>query len=249
MARQIADRFHAPPGSDGLYGERLVRLPGDYICYAPPPDAPAVTPLPALARGHVTFGCFNTLAKVNVEVLGVWAELLQRVPRARLVLQARAFDDAVVRDRFAALFAGRGVEPARLDLRGGASPGEVLAAYGEIDLALDPFPYSGGVTTCEALWMGVPVITLGGGLAAVSHSTSHLCHAGLGDWIADSAAGYVARAVQWAEDLPALSRLRATLREQLAASPLCDAAGFTRGLEATFLEMWRDLWAQAPQRQ
>jgi protein O-GlcNAc transferase len=238
----IADRFHAPPGSEGLYGERLARLPGDYLCYAPPPDAPALTPLPAPERGYVTFGCFNTLAKVNPEVLEVWAELLRRVPRSRLLLQARALDDAAVRARIAAYLGARGVAPDRLDLRGGASPIEVLTAYGGVDLALDPFPYSGGVTTCEALWMGVPVITLGGGLAAVSHSRSHLFHAGLGDWITDNAARYVERAVQWAEDLPALSRLRATLRAQLAASSLCDAAGFTRGLEAALLAMWADRW-------
>lgn len=228
----LSDARETPPGFEAHYTERLLRLPDGYVCYDPPPYAPPVAELPALARGHLTFGCFNSLQKVTRGTRRAWGEILRAVPGARLVLRTHALGDAPTRDAFRALAAADGIPEDRLELLGPARHDALLAAYGEVDVALDPFPYSGGLTVCESLWMGVPVVARAGTHFAGRHALSHLTSAGLADWVAEDAAGYVRRAVAAAGDLAALAALRAGMRARLRASPLLDGPRFGANLAA-----------------
>ncbi len=183
-----------------------------------------------MKKGYTTFGSFNNLAKVTAEVVGVWSEILRRVPGARLVLKYRGLGDAGVKQRYLELFAAEGVEDERLDLLPPSSYAEYLAAYHDVDVALDPFPFSGSATTCEALWMGVPVVTCPGETFASRHTLSHLSNVGLTETIAHDKKEYVELAVSLAGDLPRLAALRGSLRERMASSPLCDGKRFAANL-------------------
>lgn len=240
----ITDRWETPPTLAPYYSERLLCLPDGYVCYSPPPYAPDVGPLPALRNGHVTFGCFNNLAKITPVVIETWAEILHLLPESRMVLKTHQFGDAATGDRVRAAFAAHRIDPARLELRGSSGHRAFLREYNDIDIVLDPFPYSGGLTTCEALWMGVPTVSMPGEIFAARHSLSHLSNAGLADWIAPDLAGYVALALEKAADLEALATLRAGLRARTQASPLCDAPRFGRSLGAALRHAWRE-WCAA----
>ncbi len=235
----LSDRFETPPGSEAHFSETVIRLPDGFHCYGPPPYAPDVAPLPARANSAVTFGCFNNLAKVTPQVIALWAKVLAAVPGARLLLKTKALDDPDAQAWYRELTAAAGIAPERLMLAGGAPHAELLAAYGEVDITLDPFPYSGGLTTTESLWMGVPVITLSGETFAGRHSTSHLANVGLPELIAATPQDYVAIAAGLADDRDRLAGLRASLRARMAASPICDAQRYTRNLEAAYRAMWR----------
>ncbi len=236
----LTDRWETPAGSEAFYTERLFRLPDGYVCYAPPVDAPEVVPLP---EAGTTFACFNNLAKVTPAVIETWAAILRAVDGSRLLLKANQCADPATAARLRAAFAGHGVAPERLDLRGVTPHRDHLAQHGAAHIVLDPFPYSGGLTTCEALWMGVPVVTLPGDTFASRHSASHLSNVGLSDWIAADLAEYVAIAVARAADRSGLARLRAGLRGRMAASPLCDAPRFGRHFGAALRTMWREACA------
>jgi predicted O-linked N-acetylglucosamine transferase (SPINDLY family) len=241
MDYRLTDAVSDPPGeTDHLYAEALVRLPEAFSCYQPPPDAPAVADAPCTRREGVTFGCFNNLSKMTPSVVAAWSALLAAAPRSRLLLRARALSDADTADRVRRAFAEHGVAPSRLELDPRSLPvPEHLARYAEVDVALDPFPYNGTTTTCEALWMGVPVLTVAGSTHAARVGASLLTHLGLTDWIASDPADLVVRGAALSGDLAALSSLRATLRERMRASPLCDAPRFTAHLEGTYRALWR----------
>lgn len=234
----IADRFHVPPGEEGAYTEAVLRMPHDYICYGPPPTAPEVGPLPALEGRPFTFGCFNNPAKLHPELLAWWAEILHRVPHARLFLKYGGLDQPAMQTILVRQFAARGIDPARLRFEGWSEHPDLLARYHEVDLALDTQPYSGGLTTCEALWMGVPVVTFPGRTFAGRHAASHLHHAGLSAFVADGPEAYVELAVAWSRRLAELAALRTGLREQVRRSPLCDAASFARAWLALLRRTW-----------
>ena len=244
----ISDPWSSPPGQDRYYVEQLLRLPHTRFCYQAPEYMPAVSALPAPSKGYVTFGCLNNLSKVNEKVLALWSEVLRAVPGARLMLQTAALDDLPNRSRFRELCAQLGIAPDRLEMRGFAPFEQVSASYAEIDIALDPFPFCGGMTSLEALWLGVPVITLPAETIASRQSASMLMNLGLPQLIAEDAAQYVGRAVELARDLPRLAELRAGLRARFVASPLMDYAGFARELEAAYRAIWRSWIAssQAP---
>jgi len=235
----VADRFEIPSGSERFYGEAVVRLADDYVCYAPPEYAPSVASLPAKINGYVTFGSFNNSSKYSPESIALWARVLRAVPDSRILLKTLPLGDPGYRAHFTERFADHGIAADRLFLEGYAPHAEFLAAYGRVDIALDSTPYAGGLTTLESLWMGVPVVTLAGETFAARHSVSHLSNAGLPELIARDADDYVAIAARLAADLDRLADLRASLRSRLAASPVCDGARYTRGLEAAFREMWR----------
>ena len=235
----IADRFHVPPGAEVHYREKVLRMPDGYVCFEPPAEAPEVGPLPALERGQVTFGSFNNVSKLSNEVIALWAKIIQRVPGSRLILLSPALNGRTARQRVGDAFVAAGGESEQLQLRGTMLRPELLAAYNTIDVALDPFPYSGGVTTCEALWMGVPVVTCPGETFASRHSLSHLSVVGLTETVAEDTRDYVERAVRLAEDLPHLAALRAGLRDQMARSPLCDGERFARHLTTLLRDAWR----------
>ena len=241
MHYRITDGIADPPGiSEAWHTEQLIRMPHCLWTYEPYAGAPAVTALPLLRNGYVTFGALNNAAKVTDLALQTWATILQRVPGSRLILTAG--NDSAVRERFLKPFVDAGIAPARVTLSARLSTQAYLETWGEIDIALDAFPYSGGTTVCDALWQGVPVIALhsirpfGGSAATVLHQV------GMDDWVADTPAALVALAsVKTVQEHNAqLDELRQTLRQRMQASPLLDAAGFARELEEALGTLHRD---------
>jgi protein O-GlcNAc transferase len=237
---RLTDAVLDPPDEPPLYTEQLVRLPAGYCCFQPPQNAPPVNALPATTTGRVTFGSLHTLAKLNSDVLDHWCRVLQALPESRVLI----FRDSLsgeMRQVMELEFLHRGIAADRIELRHQVSREQGhLVVYHDIDIALDAFPWSGHTTTCEALWMGVPVITLRGRRHAGRLSSSVLTSAGHPEWIAENPDQTIDLAVKLAGDLPALARTRADLRAAVAASPLCDATAFTRGLEQTYRTLWRD---------
>ena len=238
----LTDRWETPPALEATYSERMLRMPDGYACYSPPPHAPDVLPPPVLRNGHVTFGCFNNLAKITPRAIAAWCEVLRAVPGSRLVLKTHQLSDAQTAARFRQAFARTGIDPERVETRGSSPHRQFLASYNEIDIVLDPFPYSGGLTTCEALWMGVPTVTLPGEIFASRHSASHLSNAGYPDWVARDWADYIGLAVRWARDRDGLAALRAGMRERVRRSPLCDGPRFGRALGMALRHAWDARW-------
>ncbi len=237
MGYRLSDARADPPGmTDRFYSERLVRLPRAFFCYRPDGNAPAVSPPPARERGHITFGSFNNFAKVGPDVIDAWLRILARVPNSRLMVLASRGGD--VERRLHALAAGQGIEPARIELFDKRPRAEYVMLVAQADIALDPFPFNGHTTSCDAVWMGLPVVMLEGCSYASRFGGSVLANVGLTDLIARTVHEYVERAVACAVDLPRLERLRGELRGRMAASPLLDFAGFTRHLEAAYRDMW-----------
>ncbi len=244
----ISDRWETPLGFEPFYTERLLRLPDGYVCYTPPDYAQTPSALPARAAGHVTFGCFNNVTKLSDQTLDLWRQILTRLPTARLVLRCPQFSQPPITEAFLRRWATLGIDPARLTILGRTAHPAFLAGYQKIDIALDPVPYSGGLTTCEALYMGVPVVTLAGEFFAARHSVSHLSNVGLEDWVTSTTEAYVERAVAAAANLTALSTLRSGLRAQMLASPLCDAPRFGRNFGHALRQAWHSACSSAPQK-
>ena len=245
----MTDAIADPPGEiDGFGLERLIRLPGGFLCYRPLEDAPDPVPGP-LERGVApVIGCFNNCHKVGPEVAALWASIMAELPDARLKLRANQFRDADVAEIYRALFVKAGVAPERLTISGWAPTiQQGLADYANVDLGLDPFPYNGTTTTCEALWMGVPVVTLAGAAHAGRVGASLLARVGLEELIARDVAHYREIAVGLLRDRRRLARYRRELRSRMAASPLCDAAGFARAVENAYRALWREWCATGAQ--
>jgi protein O-GlcNAc transferase len=241
---RLVDAVTDPVGNaDAFASETLVRLPGGFLCYDGPADAPAAAAPPCLASGTVTFGSFNSAAKLSGATLDAWAALLTRLPAARLSLKGKAFADPATCGSFLERLGKRGVAAQRVEFSAYVPEAEHFGAYGRVDIALDPFPYNGTTTTCEALWMGVPVVTLRGDRHAGRVGASLLTQLGLTDLIAGSVEEYVEIAVALAGDPARLADLRRSLRPRMAASPLCDAPAFARKIEAAYRAMWKD-WCQ-----
>jgi predicted O-linked N-acetylglucosamine transferase (SPINDLY family) len=234
---RLTDVTSDPPGStEAFYSEKLIRLPGPFSVYQPPADAPEVIPRPP--GGAVTFGCFNNFAKVTAPMIALWGRLLKAMPSARLYLKSRGLDDPSTAARIHDQFARDGIGDDRLTLDGRElSVRAHLTLYRQVDIALDTFPYNGTTTTCEALWMGVPVITLAGETHVARVGASLLTHLGSPEWIALTPDDYLAHASALAADRTRLTEIRAGLRRRMHASPLCDAEKFTRKLEAKYREM------------
>jgi predicted O-linked N-acetylglucosamine transferase (SPINDLY family) len=245
---RITDAVSDPPGqTDRFHTEKLLRLPEGFSCYRPPVDAPAVSEPPALKNGTIMFGSFNHFAKINPAVLELWARLLGRLPSAQLLLKARSLADPETVACVRAVFSRHGVTPERVRLQcGELSVPAHLALYQGVDIALDTFPYNGTTTTCEALWMGVPVVTLVGSTHVSRVSASLLTSLGRSEWIAHSEDEYIEKCIGLAADLPALAEARAAQRERMRLSPLCDATRFTAHLEAAYRDGWRQWCADQP---
>lgn len=238
---RVVDDITDPPGAaDGFASETLLRLPGGFLCYGGAQDAPEPAPPPCLKSGAVTFGSFNNPAKVSAATFDTWARLLTRIPDARLLLKGKPFADEATRASFLARLRERGIAAERVQLVAWL-PGSAahLSLYDQIDIALDPFPYNGTTTTCEALWMGVPVVTLRGDRHSARVGSSLLSQAGLTDWIADSTGGYVEIASALAANPGTLDTLRRSLRQRVAASSLCDGNGFARRMENAYRTIWQ----------
>jgi predicted O-linked N-acetylglucosamine transferase (SPINDLY family) len=242
----IADPWAVPEGADDEFTESVWRLPETRMCFTPPADAPDVADLPARAGNPLTFGCFSHLTKVNDDVLALWARVLVAVPGSRLFLKAPQLAADTVHDALLARFQAHGIGAERLILEGPSRRADYLAAYEDVDLMLDTFPYPGGTTTAEALWMGVPVLTLAGDTFLSRQGRSLLTNAGLPEWVANDADDFVARAVARAADLDGLADLRRGLRQRLQASPLFDAPRFAAHFEAALRGMWQAWCARSP---
>jgi protein O-GlcNAc transferase len=240
----LGDTVLTPPGCERYFSERIARLPRLPLAYAPPGNMPSVSDLPALANATITFGYFGRPDRLTDEVIAAWARILAAVPRSRLVLNSFPFREPGFRAFVAMRFIRHGIARTRLRMLATAPQPRTWAAYQAIDIALDPFPHNAGTTTIEALWQGIPVISLAG-RPSVGRFGAMIMHAiGMYDWVTHDVDGYVARAVAMAGDLPGLEQARAELRPRVAASPLCDAADLARHVEAVYREAW-DAWRQS----
>ena len=233
----VTDRAHTPEGGREDFSERLLFMPHCRFVYQPP-EAPEPAERPAAGTRSPTFACFNNLAKLSPETVETWAGILKAVPDSRLILKWWSLTDAATRALVLARFAQHGIDAGRLDLRGFSSHKEMLVEYGEADVALDPFPYSGGVTTCEALWMGIPVVTLRGGTLISRQSAAFLDCIGAPELAAASREDYQRIAVDAVSDHRRLEAWRRQLRSRLASSPLMDVKAFARDLEDAYLRAW-----------
>jgi protein O-GlcNAc transferase len=244
---RIIDGYTDPPGlTDPFYTEKLIRMPKSFLCYQPEQESPEPGPLPCHQNGYITFGSFNFFAKVSPEVAECWAELLKTVPGSHILLKTKSLSDAPTREYAIEMFTQKGIERGRIELLSyEPSYREHLGMYNRVDIGLDPFPYNGTTTTCEALWMGVPVITLAGNTHASRVGTSILTNIGLPELVARTEDEYREIAVQSAADLGKLQFLRQRLRDMLRQSPVCDAKGFTSGLELHYRRMWKEWCASA----
>ena len=242
---KIGDPWVTPEPEEGHFTERIWRLPDSCFCFSPPRDAPDVAEPPCKANGFVTYGCFNNLAKINDAVIDAWSRILHADATSRLFLKSKQLAARDLRETVATRFGRHGIPKDRLVLEEPSSYADYLAAYGRVDISLDPFPFPGGTTTSESLWMGVPVVTLEGE-RFISHQGESLLHAaGLPEWIARSGKDYVDMALAAASARDALASTRAGLRAKVGQSPLFDAPRFARHLESAWRGMWREWCATA----
>ncbi len=239
---RLTDAVADPQGeADNFHSEKLIRLEHGFLCYQPDASAPEVAAPPCLERDNVMFGSFNNLAKVTPEVIKVWAEILHKQPRSRLLLKSKGLADSEGRERYLLLFAEEGISAERLELHGWLpDPKNHLELYNRVDIGLDSFPYNGTTTTCEALWMGVPVVTLSGDRHAARVGASILHRVGLGESVAHSKEEYIALAVALAQDRQRLLTLRSSLRQKMRESQLLDKKLFTASLERVYRRMWKE---------
>lgn len=243
LTDDIADPY---PEADPYYSEKQYRLPDGFVCYAPPKDAPDVSRLPALQNGFVTFGSFNTLAKITPHVLDLWITLLKRVERSHLLLKNMSLGDEETRRRYLDYLSSAGLDPSRIELCSStAATHDHLNFYSKMDICLDTFPFNGFTTTCESLWMGVPVVTLYGDRHAGRVSASFLTCVGLKRLIARTPEEYIDIADELAGYIESLATLRSTLRARMQNSSLYDTAAFADKVERAYREMWRE-WCGKP---
>jgi predicted O-linked N-acetylglucosamine transferase (SPINDLY family) len=241
MDYRITDHYMDPPGlSERYHSEQLIRLPGSNVPFSPEACAPEVSELPALSSGQLTLSSLNTLNKINPQVIRLWGRILAALPQARLMLGN--VTDPLIRQRLLDLFQEAGISEERLILHPRMSMSDYLALHRQIDFGLDPFPFTGATSTYHALWMGVPVITLAGDNAAARCGVATMGIVGLEQFITRSEEEYLQRTLSIAADLPALNRIRQSLRPKMQQT-VCDAAGITRNLETAYRSMWRQ-WCQ-----
>ncbi|MCG2748659.1 MAG: hypothetical protein L6365_14135 [Desulfobulbaceae bacterium] len=237
----LLDDWHAPEGMESRFVERIIRLPRGRFYYSPMPFAPEVAPLPAARKDYITFGSFNNTAKYNDMVFSLWAKILQHVVDSRLVLKWRTFQDKALRKKVADNFTRLGIDPERIEMRGASFHADLLKEYADIDIALDPFPFSGGMTSCESLWMGVPVVTWPQSRVVCRQTYALLCEIGLPELSATDEVDYVRIAVDLAGNPEKLQNIRLNLRARMMASPLCDREGFIQSFEDTLWNLVDDL--------
>lgn len=234
----IADPITLPKELEGDFLEPIWRLPDTRLCFTAPRESIEVNSLPALSNAGITFGSFNNLVKLNDEVIALWSRILRSLPTSRLLVMAKQLRSPEMKSNLLARFASHGILPAQLILEAPVPRKEYLATYHRVDVCLDPFPFPGGTTTAEALWMGVPVLTLQGKRFLERQGAGLLHNAGLVDWVATNIDDYHARAVSVANDISTLAHLRLELRERVLASPVFNAVKFAENLTTALWGMW-----------
>lgn len=237
----IADPWTLPYSQEIFFNEKIWRLPETRLCFTAPEANVAVSPLPAMANGYITFGCFNNLTKMNEAVVDVWARILHAAPTSKLFLKSQQTGELTQREKLLMRFSKRGIPEERLILEDYGPREQYLAAYQRVDIGLDPFPYPGGTTTAEALWMGIPVLTLAGETFIARQGVGLMMNAGLAEWVAMEPDDYVQKALAHSTNISALAALRAGLRQQVLASPVFDATRFAVHFEEALRNMWR-MW-------
>jgi tetratricopeptide (TPR) repeat protein len=235
----LADPIVVPPGEDAFYTERVIRLRDGFLCYAPPDYAPPVAGPPMEARGYPTFGCYGQLLKIADDVLRRWSGILAQAQDARLIVTAPGLGDPALRSAFLARLLAHGLPAARVELRPQREHADYLASFADVDLMLDTAPYGAGTTACEALWMGVPIVTLPSDRLLGRQAASHLRNVGLPEFIASDAEDYVDKALRRSRRADALAEIRSGLRERMRASPLVDQARFAASFAQSLEEMRR----------
>jgi predicted O-linked N-acetylglucosamine transferase (SPINDLY family) len=245
----LTDPHTTPPHCPQRFTERALHLAESRFCYAPVPYAPEVAPLPSLVRDVFTFGSFNRYDKLGPELIGCWCEILRRVPASRLVIKNSAIAVPHAREELSRRFAAHGIAQQRIDLRARSPHAAMLAEYGDVDLGLDTFPYNGGLTTCEALWMGVPMVAQEEERMISRQTAAMLRLVGAAEFVAGTRDEYVELAAHWAQQRERLAGVRAALRERMRTSALCDGARFTRHLETALRSAWQRYCAAAPARE
>lgn len=236
----LADPISVPQNHWSHFTETVCYLPHVRLCFTPPMADIAQKPslLPAQKNGFVTFGCFQNASKINDEMIKLWAEILEKCPNSQLLLKNHSLKERASKQGIMNKLAALNIPMSRVTLEAGSSRELYFAAYGNVDLMLDTFPFPGGTTTCEALWMGVPTLTLSGNTLLERQGMSMLSCVGLNDWIANDEADYIQKAIRHASDIHQLQHLRTTLRDTMTVSPLVDAARFARDFEQTLSTMW-----------
>jgi protein O-GlcNAc transferase len=247
MDYRLSDPYLDPPqsGAAQIYSEKTIRLAETYWCYEPTIGTLPITPLPALTNGYITFGCFNNFCKVSAPAWSAWRRLLTAVPNSHLRIHARP---GVHRSKSMKFLADAGIAENRIHFLDMLPPDQYLQQYQQTDIALDPFPFNGGTTSCDAIWMGVPVVTLRGKTAVGRAGASILSNLKLEELIAETIEQYISIATNLANDLPRLSNLRETLRERMQRSPLMDAKAFARDMEIALRQMWRETVGKASEK-
>jgi len=246
MDYKIVDSYTDPLGmTDQFYTEKLIHIPGSFLCYQPHKESPDIGLLPALSEGYITFGSFNAFAKISSEVLSLWISILNATSNSHMIIKAKGLSDRKTCQSIMDIFMRNGIASERLELiPPNPSTVEHLNLYNRIDIGLDTFPYDGTTTTCEAMWMGVPVVTLAGKTHASRVGVSLLSNVGLKELIAKTPDGYIETAVNLAKDLKRLQSLRLSLRDMMKHSPLCDAKRFTADLEIYYHQIW-ETWCKS----
>ncbi len=236
----LVDKVGVPEQNHWQFTEKVCYLPATRLCFSAPTFDIAVSTLPALSKGYITFGCFQNLTKVTNAVLMVWGKIFAQLPSARLRLQSKQLNDKQFTEQFFSRLQAAGIAAHRVDIQGFSGREAYFAAHAEVDFILDSFPFTGGTTTCEALWMGVPTLTLAGNSLVENQGASLLSAAGLADWIVENEQDYVTQAVVFANDLDSLAKLRSRLRDQVLASPLFDGQRFAKNFANLLWQLWRD---------
>jgi len=236
---KIVDAYTDPPGmTEQFYSEKLVRMPESFLCYLPDSESPEIGSLPTLSSGHITFGSFNNFVKVSPKVIELWTAIMRAIPDCRLMMKGKSFLDKASCHYAINMFTQEGIDPERIILQPFEQSPSYWESYNQVDIGLDTFPWNGITTTCDALWMGVPVITLAGSAYASRAGVSLLTNIGIPELVARTPEEYISIAVNLAADLTKLQSLRGHLREMMRRSPLCDANKFTANLELCYHRMW-----------
>ncbi|MGK0296630.1 MAG: protein O-GlcNAc transferase [Gammaproteobacteria bacterium] len=235
----LADRIVLPEQEEQFYTEKVRRLPDSYLCFEPPKFDIDINTAPVTVTGAITFGCFNNYGKLNPNTIALWANIIKAIPGSCIILKSRHYNEPEVQQSVHDMFASNNIDSSRIIMEGRSSREALLTKYQHVDIALDPFPFGGGTTTVECLWMGVPVITMKGDRWVGRVSESILNTIGLPELIAANHNEYQQIAISLSNDIPRLKMLRATLRKTLESSPLCDGKRFTKNLELEYWSMWK----------
>jgi len=236
----IGDPYVTPVSEWCQYSEKILQLPETYLCFTPPEPTVQVLNLPALTNGYVTFGCFNNLTKIGENVIELWIKILKIIESSKIFIKAKQLNDPIVRELLIKKFLQNGIQFERIILEGFTDRIQYLNSYNKIDIALDPFPFPGGTTAVEGLWMGVPVITMKGNRFIAHNGETIAVNSGQSNWIAKNEDEYIEKAIFYASNLEILKDVRSRLREQILNSPLMNAPRFARNFEALLQKTWKE---------